>query len=112
MEASAQDDGLDVLDMLLRDLFSTAERDDRRVRLRSLKDLDKAAATLADACRLLLDPDVSDATLRERIYEAIGRDVLTQALDDVNTLVRPPDDVFYEALRKKRQSVARFMPTL
>ncbi len=90
MEASAQDDALDLLGMLLR----------------SLKDLDKAAATLADACRLLLDPDVSDANLRERVYEAIGRDVLTQALDDVSALVRPPDDVFYDELHKKRRSGA------
>jgi TnpA family transposase len=112
MEAAAQDDALDVLDMLLRELFSKAEHADRRARLRSLKDLDQAATTLAEACKLMLNPDVPDSSLRERIYDAIGRDVLTQALDDISALVRPPDDVFYQELSKKHITVARFLPTL
>lgn len=45
LEASTQDDALDVLDMLLRELFSKAEQADCKARLRSLKDLDKAAST-------------------------------------------------------------------
>ena len=51
LEASAQDDALDVLDLLLRELFTKAEKEDRKVRQRSLKDLDRAASTLAEACR-------------------------------------------------------------
>jgi hypothetical protein len=46
LEASAHDDALDVLAILLRDLFAKAEQADRRVRLRTLKDLDHAASTL------------------------------------------------------------------
>lgn len=55
LEASAQDDALDVLDILLGDLFARAQQADRKVRLRTLKDLDQAASTLAEACRMLLD---------------------------------------------------------
>jgi len=80
LEASAQDDALDVLDLLLRELFTKAEKEDRKVRQRSLKDLDRAASTLAEACRMLLDPALSDGELRERVYAAIGRDKLAQAL--------------------------------
>jgi hypothetical protein len=54
LEASAHDDAFDVLSMLLRDLFARAEQADRRARLRTLKDLDQAALTLAEACRMLL----------------------------------------------------------
>ena len=53
LEASAQDDALDVLGMLLRDLFAKAEQADRKARLRTLKDLDQAASTLAQACRMV-----------------------------------------------------------
>ena len=51
LEASAQDDGLEVLEVLLRELFGDAIKADKKSRLRTLKDLDQAAATLASACR-------------------------------------------------------------
>ncbi len=112
LEASAQDDALDVLDLLLRELFTKAEKEDRKVRQRSLKDLDRAASTLAEACRMLLDPALPDGELRERVYAAIGRDELAQALNEVRGLVRPPNDVFYTELEARKATVSRFLPTL
>jgi TnpA family transposase len=112
LEASAQDDALDVLDLLLRELFTRAEKEDRKVRQRTLKDLDRAASTLAQACRMVLDPGLPDGELRERVYAAIGRDVLAQALSEVSGLVRPPDDVFYTELEARKATVSRFLPTL
>jgi len=55
---------------------------------------------------------VPDDDLRERVYAAIGRDVLAQALNEVNGLVRPPDDVFYTELEARKATVSRFLPTL
>lgn len=112
LEASAQDDALDVLDLLLRELFTRAEKEDRKVRQRTIKDLDRAASTLARACRMLLDPGLPDNELRERIYVAIGRDALAKALNEVTGLVRPPDDVFYTELEARKATVSRFLPTL
>lgn len=112
LEASAHDDALDVLDLLLRELFTKAQKEDRKTRLRTLKDLDQAASTLAVACRMLLDPNLADDELRERVYAAIGRDELAQALNDVSSLVRPSDDVFYTELVTKQGTMTRFLPTL
>lgn len=112
LEASAQDDALDVLDLLLRELFTKAEKEDRKVRQRSLKDLDRAASMLAEACRMLLDPALPDGELRERVYAAIGHDELAQALNEVRGLVRPPNDVFYTELEARKATVSRFLPTL
>lgn len=112
LEASAQDDALDVLDLLLRELFTKAEKADRKVRQRTIKDLDRAASTLAEACRMLLDHALSDNELRERVYATIGRDELAQALDDVRSLVRPPNDVFYTELEARKGTVTRFLPRL
>ncbi|KPZ11093.1 hypothetical protein ALO40_200159 [Pseudomonas syringae pv. viburni] len=58
LEATAHDDALEVLEALLRDLFSNAERADKKARLRSLKDLDRSAATLAAACKVVLDSSI------------------------------------------------------
>lgn len=112
LEATAQDDALDVLDMLLRDLFTKAENADRKTRLRTLRDLDKAAIILAKACRVLLDPALPDDGLREQVDTVFGRNTLAQALDTVNTLTRPPNDVFYVELQKKQATVTRFFPKL
>jgi len=78
LEASAHDDALDVLDLLLRELFTKAQKEDRKARLRTLKDMDQAASTLAVACRMLLDQNLADGELRERVYAAIGRDKLAE----------------------------------
>lgn len=112
LEATAQDDALDVLDMLLRDLFSRAEQADRKTRLRTLRDLDKAAKILAEACGMLLDPVLPDDAVRAQINTTIGHDTLMQALNSVNALTRPPDDVFYVELKKKQGTVSRFLSKL
>ena len=112
LEASAHDDALDVLGLMLRELFANAKKADTKARMRSLKDLDKAASVLAEACRMLLDPELPDGELRGLVYDSIGRDELAQALDDVTGLVRPDDDVFYRELSAKAATVARFLPTL
>lgn len=112
LEASAHDDALDVLDQLLRELFTKAQKEDRKTRQRTLKDLDRAASTLAQACQMLLDPNLPDRELRERVYATIGRDNLAQALTDIGSLVRPSDDVFYNELASKQATVTRFLPTL
>jgi TnpA family transposase len=112
LEASAQDDALEVLEALLRDLFGAAVKADKKARLRTLKDLDAAAATLASACQMVLDGALPDAELRARLFEKIPREMLTQALDGVNALIRPADDVYYRELDAKYKTVRRFLPAL
>lgn len=112
LEASAQDDALEVLEALLRELYGGAIKADKKARLRTLKDLDEAAATLASACQLLLDTSVPDAELRTRLFEKIPRDTLSEALDGVNALIRPTDNVYFQELDAKYKTVRRFLPTL
>ncbi len=80
LQASAQGNALDVLDLLLRELFTKIEKEDHKIRPRTIKNLDRAASTLAKACRMLLDPGLPDSKLRERVYAAIGCDERAQAL--------------------------------
>lgn len=112
LEASAQDDALEVLEALLRALYGGALKADKKARLRTLKDLDQAAATLASACQMVLDQRLPDAELRARVFEKISRDTLIEALEGVNTLIRPADDVYFQELDAKYKTVRRFLPTL
>ena len=112
LEASAQDDAIEVLEMLLHQVFGDAEKADRQARLRSLKDLDAVALMLAQACTLLLDPSVADDELRGYVFERVPRETLADALKELNTLVRPPDNVFYNELQTRYRRVRLFLPTL
>jgi TnpA family transposase len=112
LEATAQDDALEVLEALLRDLFGGAIKADKKARLRTLKDLDQAAATLACACEMMLDPNLPDDEVRAKLFEKIPRDTLTLALHGVNTLIRPVDDVYYRELDARYRTVRRYLPTL
>ena len=112
LEASAQDDALDVLEAVLRELFGSATNAEKKARLRTLKDLDQAAAILANACRVLLDPGVPDGDLRTKLFEQIARDTLEHAVADIITLIRPANNVYFKELESKYSTVRRFLPTL
>ena len=78
LEATAQDDALEVLEAVLRELFGAAIKADRKARLRTLKDLDQAAAVLASACQMVLDEYLPDTELRARLFARIPRNALAR----------------------------------
>jgi TnpA family transposase len=112
LEGTAQDDVLEILEGLLRELFGDAEKADQKARLRTLKDLDQSTATLADACRLLLDPTLPDDQVRATVFERIPKTKLEGALANVSGLIRPPDDVFYKELAVRHGAVRRWLPAV
>lgn len=93
----------------MRDLFSNAERADKKARMRSLKDLNRSAATLAAACKVMLDASISDDNVRVRLFNEL---TLEKALEEVNALIRPVDDVYFLALEAHHRIVRRFLPDL
>ena len=111
-ESDSQDDSLDVLSMVLRNLFSKAKQENKNTRLRTLKDLDHATATLVDACKLLLNTEFSDHEIRDTIYTTVGRERLVSAVENASALIRPPSNVFYHELEQKEKTVQKFLPSL
>jgi len=112
LEATAQDDALEVLEALLRELFNDAVKADKKARQRTIKDLDQAASTLAKACLVVLDNTLADEELRTMLFEKIPRETLTRALESVNELTRPDDNVYFKELDAKYKTVRRFLPAL
>ena len=112
LEASAQDDALEVFEMLINEVFGDAQAEDRKARLRSLKDLDALAITLTEAMGLVVDLSIPDNALRSTVFDQTSREALVQTLHDIAQLVRPPDDVFYQSLEQQYARVRRFLPAL
>ncbi|HIF0232374.1 TPA: Tn3 family transposase [Legionella pneumophila] len=111
-EATTQDDALDILSIVLSELFSKAKRKNHKKRLRTIKDLDSAAATLIDACKVVLDNNLTDQEVRSKIFNIVGYEELIIAVTEANALIQPPDDVFYQELEDKEQTIKNFLPAL
>ncbi len=54
LEATAQDDVLDLFDIVVTQIFTTAQKTGREARMRGLRDLDAAALTLRQGWAVLL----------------------------------------------------------
>lgn len=111
-ETVALDDSLDVLDMLITEIARDAKNIGRKNRLRTLKDLDRSALTLAAVCALLLDEETADEELRKAIFIQFPKQHLAESIATVNSLARPPDDQFHNELLEQYGRVRRFLPKL
>lgn len=111
-EIAALDDALDVLDMLITETVAQAQLLGKKQRLRTLRDLDKAALELRDVCTFVIDGEIEDNQLRRRIFARIPEERVRQAIATVDHLARPPDDHYHQELVDRYTKVHRFLPSL
>jgi hypothetical protein len=76
LEATTTDDILTILELLVKDLFSSSERKGKKERLRTIKDLDQAALKLSEVSRIVIDDNCDDSQVREQIWRLITKDKL------------------------------------
>lgn len=111
-ETIALDEALDVLDMLMTEIAGNAKRMGQKNRLRTLKDLDKSALTLADVCAQILNEETQDNQLRDVIFTQISKERLEESIAVIHDLARPYDDKFHDELIEQYGRVCRFLPRL
>jgi hypothetical protein len=112
LERSAQDDILEVLELLLKKIFNESAKHYQQERQSSIKAFDQSAAVLAKACQLMLDESIPNSALREQLFKEISQEALCDAVDCVTRLMRPKDDVHFQELDKKYRTIRLFLPTL
>ena len=111
-EIIALDDALDVLDLLITDITREAKKIGQKKRLRTLKDLDKAAVALAEVCNIVLSNDYDADGLRDAIFSKFSRESVSQSISIINELAREPDDNFHEEMLEQYKRTRRFFPNL
>ena len=111
LEASANDDVLDLFDVVVTGMFADAKAVGQRERLGSIHDLDAAALKLKQACAVLLDNTTSNAGVRRTVFSLVSREELTEAVARIESLARPRDDQYFKELRAQHRRL-RFMPAL
>ncbi len=114
LEATSQDDALDLLDQLTSSLLARAVKSGQKDRLYTLPELDEAALKLGEACQVLVDPAVADLLVREKAYSRIPLPDILAAIALVQHLARPAQDKdnYYQELLKRYVTVRRFWPKL
>ncbi len=110
LEITALDDTLDLFDVLITEVLAQAERIWKKERLRTLKDLDRAALTLREACRVLLDEQLDNGEVRQATFSRVSRDELLDAVSLVETLARPSDERCQKEIVDRYRRVRFFLP--
>lgn len=111
LEASAQDDVLDLFDIVVTKLFTDAAAVGKRARLRTIRDLDAAALRLRRAGGVLMDDTIEDGAVRQAAFAIVPRAAMAEALQQIDAIVRPPGDLYFIELRAQNGKL-RFMPGL
>lgn len=110
LAVTAQDDSLDVLDMLIRDLLARSVNSGKKARLRTLRDLDAAALSLAEITEKAITPTWTNKQLRTFLTEKQTR--ITEAVATIYELARPADDNYHQEIVARYPAVRRFFPAL
>ncbi len=110
LAVTAQDDSLDVLDMLIRDLLARSVTSGKKARLRTLRDLDAAALSLAEISEKVITPEWTDEQVRTFLTEKQAK--ITEAVTTIYELARPADDNYYQEIVARYPAVRRFFPAL
>jgi len=97
-ETTSLDDALDVMDLLIADVAGEAKKLGKKNRLRTLKDLDKAALALAEACAPMVDDGCSTENLLDTIFSKVPKSQISHSIKMINELARPPDDNFHDEM--------------
>ncbi len=111
LEATAQDDVLDLFDVVVTTLFNDAAKIGKKARLRTIRDLDAAALQLRRVGGVLINETVKDDAVREAAFAMVPRATLVAALAQIDAIVRPPGDLYFSELRAQTGKL-RFLPAM
>jgi TnpA family transposase len=111
-EATALDDALDLMDLLITDIVAQAQHLGQQERLRTLRDLDAAALQLREACAVLFDKACADRKVRATVFARVPEPRLRDAVALVESLARPSEDNYHKELVGRYGRVCRFLPAV
>ena len=111
-EIMALDDAIDILDLLITGIAGEAKKLGQKKRLRTLKDLDKSALSLAAICDLILNEETTDSQLRKAIFNKCPKEKLAESITTINAIARPSSDNFHDEMVEQYGKVKRFLPRL
>lgn len=110
---SSRDNVIDYMLKYFTELFNKVERNTKKERLRTLKDLDKSANKLSKVCKLLLNTNIPCGEVRNLVLSDFSKEELNEAIDTIDTLTKPTEqNLEYLNVFRYYSLVRRFLPKL
>jgi TnpA family transposase len=104
------DEAIDQFDRCLADAHQHARRELDEARTAAARATNEMVQLLGELGRVVLDPTVRDAQLRNAIYRRIPAPRLRKAIEDAARIVRPYDDHGLDFFRTRYGHLRRFVP--
>jgi len=109
----AMDEQILAISNFFETIFRHAKNKESKERLRTLKDLDKAALTLSDVVGLIMDSSDETKNFRQSILEKYPEESISNALSQVKQLVRNEHEpIAIAELLKSYRKFKRFIPEI
>lgn len=104
------DEVVDLFDRCLGGAYSRAARDLDEFRKGAARSTNEKVLMFRDIGRIVLDPDVPDAALREAIHQYLPKEMLRAKVEETERLVRPLDDSYFDLLGERYNHIRAFSP--
>lgn len=109
----AMDEQILAISNFFETIFRHAKNKESKERLRTLKDLDRAALTLSDIVELIMDSSDETKNFRQSILEKYPEESISDALSQVKQLVRNEHEpIAIAELLKSYRKFKRFIPEI
>jgi hypothetical protein len=112
LEATAQDDAMELLEIILNEIFNKAVKINKEARLRTMKDMDQKAGILAEFCLAITESKGPVLKRLSNAYKTTSKNELTEIALSIKETIRPPHDVYYQELKKQYRSARIFLLAL
>jgi len=112
IEAKGQDDVLELLESIIKNIFSRSTKLHQKSRMRTLRDLDKAAGQLYKVCMVLLDETLSGEQIREEAFKKVSQSELEMVMQTIATLTENSEGLYTLEVQDEYRRVRRFLPHL
>ena len=102
------DDFIEMFDQRLWELYRQAKRKFEQERPQATQSINEKLTTLNKIGKILLDPEVEDATVRKTAFDCIDPEQLQIALREAEQLIRPENDAYIDYFRQSYNCIRRF----
>ena len=106
------DEALDLFNRNLHDANARAVRELDELRQSLAQATNEKVRLLRTLGRIVLDPQVTDADLRQTVYRAVPPEILKLAVEDCDRIERPADGSHFDLLANRYSHLRQFTPQL
>jgi len=104
------DETIDMFDCFLSETYSRAGRELNDFRKSVAKSANEKIHLFRELANIVIDPNITDFLLRQAIYQKISPEMLQNAIEECDQIVRPIDDNYFDLLKKRYNHFRQFVP--